>query len=108
MDWIFIVLTIAFIIWSGQIVYSYRRRVALINNQIEAARITKLEIAEQAEQYEVRAERLSAEKNELEQQVSSWTGKEESIKKLVDEKNQRDASRRPTRFKVDKPESDAT
>ena len=55
MDWVFLILILAFIAWCVQILYAYRRQADRIQIQIDQVLASEAEVSEQADQYEDQA-----------------------------------------------------
>lgn len=101
MEWIYLVLIIAFITWTVQIIMVYRRQVANIQTQIENTRNSQSDVTVQAEEYEERARELASELADLKSEADGLGKTEQGLEQEVKQFRQDTASRRPTRHRVE-------
>jgi len=101
MDWLYLALVLAFLGWSIQLVLGYRRQSAALAMQIQQAQVNQEEVMHQAESYEAQAEEKKAEQKELNKKLEETEAKEKELQKQIIALKQREASRRPTRHKVE-------
>ena len=88
-------------IWTVQIVMVYRKQVEKIDAQVQMAQDNQAEVTEQAETYEARAQELATELEKLKGEIQSLEKVEKGLEKEVGQFLQQDASRRPTRHRVE-------
>jgi len=100
LDWIYLILIVAFIVWSIQIVMVYRRQAENIELQIDATRNSQQDVVVQAEDYEARAEELTGQLADLKTESESLEKTEKGLEQEVNQYRQQNASRRPTRHRV--------
>lgn len=100
MDWIYLILIIAFFIWSVQIIMVYRRQSANIELQIDATRNSQQDVVVQAEDYEARALDLTEQLSDLKTEADALGKTEKGLEQEVNQYRQQNASRRPTRHRV--------
>jgi chromosome segregation ATPase len=101
MDWLLLVLTMAFLFWSFQMIIVYRRQIERYDEQIGQVRANADEVFSQVEKYE----HGHAEKKAELEKMKSDTARLDTKKKELDEKikalKSADEIRRPTRFRLD-------
>ncbi len=110
MEWVYLVLILIFIVWSAQMVLSYKRQAGVLLAQVELAQVNQEDVVQQAENYEAQAEQKKAELKELEHKVGEHAAKEKDLQGQIIGLKEREAARRPTRYKVensDEPSGDA-
>ena len=101
MECILLILILAFLIWSVQILMVYRKQVDKIDTQITLAQTNREEVTAQAETYEARGEELTEKLNDLKSEVESLEKTEKGLEKEVVQFQQQAASRRPTLHRVE-------
>jgi chromosome segregation ATPase len=106
-DWVYLVLILAFVSWSFQMFIAYKRQATHIDGMIEHARRTQAETSEEADRYEAQAEELKEQQKALEDKAGELEGKETEIQSSLVGTQENSASRRPTRHRVDGSESEA-
>jgi hypothetical protein len=107
LEWIYLVLIIAFGSWSIQIFMVYKKQSERIDQQIQVAKTNQEEVTQQAEVYEARVVELATELEELKGKESDWEGKEKAIQRQLSEHQERESRRNPTRHRVDRSDSEA-
>lgn len=105
MEWIYLILIIAFVTWTVQIAMVYRRQVNNIQVQIDLALNNQQDVAVQAEEYEARAEELVGELTDLKSEADALDKTEKGLEQEVNQYRQQQASRRPTRHRVETDDS---
>ncbi|MGA1196582.1 MAG: hypothetical protein ACO36I_08810 [Candidatus Latescibacterota bacterium] len=105
MEWIYLILIIAFVTWTVQILMVYRRQVDNIQAQIEIALSNQQDVAVQAEEYEARAEELAEQLADLKSESDTLEQTEKKMEQEVNQFRQQQASRRPTRHRVETDET---
>ncbi len=105
MEWIYLILIIAFVTWTVQILMVYRRQVDNIQAQIDIALNNQQDVAVQAEEYEARAEELAGQLADLKSESDTLEQTEKKIEQEVNQFRQQQASRRPTRHRVETDET---
>jgi flagellin len=70
LEWVYLILILAFVAWSVQMLMTYRRQIDRLQAQIDLALTNQGEVSEQAEHYE----NLSAEKKELLKELEEKAG----------------------------------
>lgn len=101
MEWVFLILIIAFVSWSVQILAVYRRLREKINAQVETAQASQAETLAQAQKYEIRAEELAQELADLKGTMDGLEKTEMRLEQEVADFRHQDAQRRPTRHRVE-------
>ncbi len=101
MDWVYLILILAFLTWSVQMVLAFRRQATAIEEQIAQAQASLDEVSSQAQRYEAQAEERKAELRELEQNVQQLSAREKGVQGQIISLKENDAARRPTRHRVD-------
>lgn len=101
MEWIYLVLIIAFVVWSVQIVMVYRRQVSNIQTQIDVAFNSQQDVVLQAEEYELRAGEVAGQLADLKSELETLEQTEKKMEQEVNQFRQQQASRRPTRHRVE-------
>lgn len=101
MDWVYLVLMLAFLTWSVQMVVAFRRQAARIEEQIEQTQASLREVCAQTERYEAQAEERKAQLQELAQNVQQLSTREKKVQGQIFSLKKNDAARRPTRHRVD-------
>jgi len=94
MDWLMLVLILAFLFWAFQMIVVYRRQIERYDEQILQVRENTDEVANQVSKYE---EDHWKKKEELDALRQSATDLDEKIKEL----RAADSARRSTRFRLD-------
>ncbi|MDP6040152.1 MAG: hypothetical protein QGG64_16500 [Candidatus Latescibacteria bacterium] len=107
MEWIFLILILAFIIWTIQLLMVYRKQVEKIDAQIHMAQSNQAEVTEQAERYEARAQELAGELADIKGEIDSLEKTEKGLEREVGQLGQQSSARRPTRHKVE-PQDDSS
>jgi predicted nuclease with TOPRIM domain len=105
LEWIYLILIIAFVTWTAQILMVYRRQVDNIQAQIEIALSNQQDVAVQAEEYEARAEELAEQLADLKSESDTLEQTEKKMEQEVNQFRQQQASRRPTRHRVETDET---
>jgi len=105
LEWIYLILIIAFVTWTVQILMVYRRQVDNIQAQIEIALSNQQDVAVQAEEYEARAEELAEQLADLKSESDTLEQTEKKMEQEVNQFRQQQASRRPTRQRVETDET---
>jgi predicted nuclease with TOPRIM domain len=105
LEWIYLILIIAFVTWTVQILMVYRRQVDNIQAQIEIALSNQQDVAVQAEEYEARAEELAEQLADLKSESDTLEQTEKKMEQEVNQFRQQQASRRPTRHRVETDET---
>ena len=100
MDWIYLILIVAFFTWTVQIYMVYRRQVSRIQSQIEATQISQQDVTVQAEDYEARAEELAGQLADIKSEAETLEKTEKGLEQELGQFRQQQASRRPTRHRV--------
>lgn len=100
MEWVYLILIIAFIIWTVQIIMVYRRQVDNIQKQIDAAQVNQQDTLKQAEDFESRAALLVEELAEIKAEAETLDKTEKGLEEEVNQYRAQQASRRPTRHRV--------
>ena len=100
-DWVYLILMLAFLTWSVQMIVAFRRQAARIEEQIAQAQASYSEVCAQAEHYEAQAEERKVELRELEQNVQQLSAREKEVQGRIISLKENDAARRPTRHRVD-------
>ena len=101
MDWVYLVLVLAFIAWTFQIVFAYKRQAGRIDAMIEQAERTQAEVTEQAERHEAQAEELKTQLKQLEGRADELEGKEATLHGKITGRQDSDSSRSPTRHRAE-------
>ena len=101
MEWIYLILIIAFVTWTVQIIMVYRRQVDNIQAQIDLAFNSQQDVVLQAEEYEARAEELAGQLADLKAEADTLEKTEKGLEQEVNQYRQQQASRRPTRHRVE-------
>ena len=100
MDWIYLVLIVAFLTWSVQIYMVYHRQVQQIQSQIEQTRTSQQDVTVQAEEYELRAQELTEQLADVKTEAETLEKTEKGLEQEVNQYRDQQASRRPTRHRV--------
>ncbi|MDA0749046.1 MAG: hypothetical protein O2954_21205 [bacterium] len=106
MEWVYLVLILAFISWSVQIILVFRRQSGRVDAQIAQFEATRSDVAQQAEQYENQAREKKETLQGLEQTAAELEKNEKELQTQISGLKGTDAARRPTRHKVEAPPSD--
>ncbi|MBT3601903.1 MAG: hypothetical protein HOE48_17435 [Candidatus Latescibacteria bacterium] len=101
MDWIYLVLIVAFVTWSVQIYLVYHRQVGKIQDQIEVTRISQQDVTVQAEEYEARALELTEQLADVKSEAETLDKTEKGLEQEVSQYREKQSSRRPTRHRVE-------
>lgn len=104
MEWVYLILILIFIVWSAQMVLSYKRQASALVAQVEQTQVNQEDVVQQAENYEAQAEQKKDELKELEQKVDELAAKEKDFQGKIIGLKKREAARRPTRYKVENPD----
>ena len=83
----------------------YRRQVVNIQAQIDLAVNSQQDVVVQAEEYEVRAEELAGQLADLKSEADALDKTEKGLEQEVNQYRQQQASRRPTRHRVETDDS---
>lgn len=100
-EWVYLILILAFLSWCIQIAFAYKRQAARIDDMVEQAVRTQAQVTEEAERQEAQAEELKARQRAVEERVRELEGKESDLQGRLGGKQADNASRRPTRHRVD-------
>ena len=100
MEWVYLTLALAFLAWAAQMVLAYRRGAEIVAAQVAQARSNQEEILLQAECHETQAEEKKAELEELKGRAAELGGREKELQASILSLKQKEATRRPTRHKV--------
>ena len=101
LEWVMLILIIAFILWAVQIVAVYRRQGEKMEAHIQMAQTNQQDIAVQTEQYEERLEELSVVLDELKNKMDGLGKTERGLEQEVAQYQRQENQRRPTRHSVD-------
>ncbi|MFT5366835.1 MAG: chromosome segregation ATPase [Candidatus Latescibacterota bacterium] len=101
MEWIYFVLIIAFLTWSVQIYLVYHRQVDKIEAQIDATQTSQQDVILQAEEFEKRAQEVTEQLVDLKAESDTLEKTEKGLEQELGQYRQQQASRRPTRHRVD-------
>ena len=104
MEWVYLILILIFIVWSIQLIFVYVRQAEKLDAQIKQAQVSQEDVVLQAEKYEAQAEEKGTRLRELESKASELESKEKQLGEQISSLKQKEASRRPTRHRVDNPE----
>jgi hypothetical protein len=107
MDWVYLVLILAFSSWSFQMAFAYKRHAGRVDELIDQALRTQAEVDEDAQRHESRARALHEEQTSLAARVSELEGKESELQGRISGQQESDASRRPTRHRIGGSDSEA-
>jgi peptidoglycan hydrolase CwlO-like protein len=101
LDWIYLFLITAFMIWSVQIYLVYARVVEKIQDQIASAQTSQEDVSAQAEEFEARAAELAEQLADLKSENDTLEKTEKGLKTELDQYRQNQEARRPTRHRVE-------
>lgn len=100
MDWIYLVLIVAFVTWSVQIYMVYHRQVNKIQAQIEQTQLNQQDVTVQAEEYEARAQELAEQLADVKSEAETLEKTEKGLEQEVNQYRDQQSKRRPTRHRV--------
>lgn len=100
MDWIYLVLIVAFVTWSVQIYMMYHKQVNKIEAQIELTQTSQQGVTVQAEEFEARAQELAEQLADVKAESETLEKTEKGMEQEVNQYRDQQASRRPTRHRV--------
>ena len=106
MDWVYLVLILAFVSWSFQMYFAYKRQATHIDDVIEHTLRAQAETSEEADRYEAQAQELKEKQRALEDRAAELEGKETEIQSSLVGDKENSASLRPTRHRVDGSEAE--
>jgi len=101
MEWFFLILILAFVSWCAQMLMGFKRQSERIDAQIEATVSNDESIVQQAASYEAQVQEKEEERKELQTEEEKLAAQQNELESGVKELKQKDASRRPTRHRVD-------
>ena len=101
MEWVYLILILAFVAWSVQMLMAYRRQVDRVQTQIDLALTNQGEVSEQAEHYESLSVEKKEQLKELEEKAEELADKEKELQAQILGLKERTGGRSPTRHKVD-------
>ena len=100
-DWVYLILMLAFLTWSVQMVVAFRRQAARIEEQIAQTEASHREVSAHAARCEAQVEEKKIELQRLQQNVQQLSAREKEVQGQIFSLKKSDAARRPTRHRVD-------
>ena len=108
MDWLLLVLILAFIFWSFQMIIVYRRQIERYDDQIAQVRVNTEEVLGQIEKYETEHTDKQEELDTLRTEAEGLDGKEKEVSEKIKSLQKAGEARRPTRFRLDNTDPSAS
>lgn len=101
MDWLMLVLILAFVCWLFQMVFFYRRRIEQYDAQIAQVQVNTAEVNAQVEKFETDHAEKKRELDEIRAEAEKLGEKEKEVGDKIKTLKAADSARRPTRFRLD-------
>ncbi len=105
MDWILLVLILAFVFWAFQMVVVFKRQLARYDEQVANLNNSTADVRSQADRYDRDNEEKQKELQSARDAVKAAEDREAALKGRV-KGLRKDDGRRPTRHRVDLPSED--
>lgn len=105
MDWLLLVLILAFLFWSFQMIIVYRRQIERYDEQIRQVRANAQEISDQIVKYESDHEVKRSELEKLRLEAEGLDQQEKEVGEKIKALKSVDDPRHPTRFRLDTSDS---
>ena len=101
MEWFYLVLILAFFFWAAQMLFGYKRYSDRADDQIAQTISNEENVIKQAEGYEAQVAEKEEELKLLLEEDRTLEKRQKDLEAKVQELKQKEASRRPTRHRVE-------
>lgn len=101
MEWFYFTLILAFLFWCAQMLMGHKRQSDRIDVHIADTVSNEEDVLEQAEGYEAQAAEKEEEMSGLQEENQKLEQQQKDIESKVNELKRKEASRRPTRHRVE-------
>lgn len=105
MEWFYLVLVLALVLWCIQMILSYKRKSEQIDAQIEITTANDQALIQQAETYEEQGAEKGSTLAALQEEDQKLSAQRKELESKLRDVKDKEANRRPTRHRVEPSES---